>query len=91
MKILSQYPAWHTHGSPDGRWALGDDFERNLWLIQVSSGERKLLMQDYDSGRWNTHPHASFTPDSRGLIFNCSKNGSAEIFYIALPAWEALS
>lgn len=90
MKILSQYPAWHTHGSPDGNWALGDDFERNLWLIQVASGERKLLMQGYDTGTWKTHPHASFTPDSRGIVLNASKNDAAEIFYIPLPDWEAL-
>jgi len=90
MKILSQYPAWHTHGSPDGQWALGDDFERNLWLIRVASGERKLLMQGYDTGKWKTHPHASFTPDSGGIVLNASKNDAAEIFYIPLPPWETL-
>ncbi len=90
MTILSQYPAWHTHGSRDGKWALGDDFERNLWLIHAASHERKLLMPGYNTGKWKTHPHGSFTPDSRGLIFNCSKNGSAEIFYMPLPVWEVL-
>jgi oligogalacturonide lyase len=24
---------WHVHGSPDGRWAVGDDFARRLFLL----------------------------------------------------------
>lgn len=34
---------WHVHGSPDGRWAVGDDFERNLYLIDRTTDEMQLL------------------------------------------------
>lgn len=91
MELLTQYPAWHTHGSPDGNWALGDDFDRNLWLINVKTKERKLLTQGHTSGDHNTHPHGSFTPDNRGLVFNSSRNGVPEILYAPLPDWKMLA
>ncbi len=91
MDIIAQYPAWHTHGSHDRRWALGDDFDRNIWLINITSGERKLLTQGHTSGDYRTHPHGSFTPDSRGLVFTSSKNGVEDVFYVPLPDWETLT
>ncbi|MFP4499736.1 MAG: hypothetical protein ACLFTT_01945 [Candidatus Hydrogenedentota bacterium] len=89
-RLLSQYPAWHTHGSPDGRWAMGDDFDRNIWLIDADSGARRLLTQGHSAGGHKTHPHGSFTPDSRGIVFNSSRNETADIYLVALPAWPQL-
>jgi oligogalacturonide lyase len=90
MKLLSQYPAWHTHGSPDGKWALGDDFDRNIWLVKVDTCERKLLTQGHLGGDYKTHPHGSFTPDSTGAVFTSSKNGVENVFYVPIPEWETL-
>ncbi len=80
-----EYPAWHTHGSPNRRWIMGDDFGRNIWLIDPRSGERTLLSQGHKGEGFNTHPHASFTPDSAGIVFNSSKNGHEDIFLVKLP------
>lgn len=91
MEILSQYPAWHTHGSNNGKWVLGDDFDRNIWLIRPETKERKLLTQGHNGEGFKTHPHASFTPDGNGLVFNSSKYGKNQIFYMPLPDWEMLS
>ena len=85
-----QYPAWHTHGSPDGKWIVGDDFDRNLWLIKRETGERKLLTQGHWNGKIETHPHASFTPDSQAVVFNSSRDGTEDIFLAEIPAWEKL-
>lgn len=47
MRIIAQTPSgsglWHVHGSPDGRWAVGDDFSRSLYLIDRHTGEMRLL------------------------------------------------
>ncbi len=86
-----QYPAWHTHGSPDGKWIMGDDFDRNIWLIEAKSGERRLLTQGHKGGGHDTHPHASFTPDSRGIVFNSSKNGNEDIYLVEIPEWDSLA
>ncbi len=88
--VVTQYPAWHTHGSPDKRWILGDDFDRNLWLIDAQTHERRLLTHGHEGGGLKTHPHASFTPDSQSIVFNSSRFGTADILLVELPAWESL-
>lgn len=80
-----EYRAWHTHASPNRKWIMGDDFDRNIWLINARSGERTLLTQSHNGEGFGTHPHASFTPDSRGIVFNSSKNGHEDIFLVMLP------
>ncbi len=91
MAILAQYPAWHTHGSPDRKWALGDDFDRNIWLVNVAARERKLLTQGHNAGEYKTHPHGTFTPDSRGLVFTSSRDKVENVLYVPLPEWERLA
>jgi hypothetical protein len=43
MKIVGQTPEgsglWHVHGSSDGRWAVGDDFSRSVYLIDRRTRE----------------------------------------------------
>jgi len=34
---------WHVHGSSDGRWAVGDDFSRSLYLIDRKTNEMMML------------------------------------------------
>lgn len=67
MRIAGQTKSgsgfWHVHGSPDGRWAVGDDFSRNLYLIDRRTDELRLI----SSGHKETaadHPHPTFSPDS---------------------------
>lgn len=88
--LHSELPAWHTHGSPDGRWAVADDFDRNLWLIRVDTGERRLLVRGVLGPGCETHPHPSFTPDSKAVVFNSSRFGTDRILLAELPAWENL-
>lgn len=88
--VLAQYPAWHTHGSPDGRWALGDDFDRNLWLIDRTTLERRLLTQGHEGGGIKVHPHASFTPDSRAVVLNSSRPGVESIYLVPIPEFQSL-
>ncbi len=85
INLLTQYPAWHTHGSHNHKWVLGDDFNRNIWLISPKSKERRLLISGKKGKNINVHPHASFTPDSSGIVFNCSRFGYEEIHLVLLP------
>jgi oligogalacturonide lyase len=90
LTVHSQFKAWHTHGSPDGRWAVADDFDRNLWLIQIATGERRLLTQGHLGEGGTNHPHASFTPDSKSVVFTSSRGGTDDIYLVDLPDWETL-
>lgn len=90
MRILCQYPAWHTQGSPNGNWLLGDDFDRNLWIIDAVSGERRLLTQGHNTSGFDTHPHASFLPDSRSIVLNSSRNGTEDLLLVEIPEFASL-
>ena len=53
---------WHVHGSADGRWAVGDDFERSLYLIDRTTDEMMLLTAGHKETA-RDHVHPTFSPD----------------------------
>lgn len=50
---------WHVHGSSDGRWAVGDDFARNIYLIDRKTDEMVLLSTGHKPSAAD-HPHPTF-------------------------------
>jgi oligogalacturonide lyase len=66
MTIVGQTPSgsglWHVSGSPDGRWAVGDDFERNIYLIDRHTHEMILLSAGHKRTAAD-HPHPTMSPD----------------------------
>ena len=53
---------WHVHGSPDGRWAVGDDFSRSLYLIDRNNREMKMITTGHKRTAAD-HLHPTFKPD----------------------------
>lgn len=53
---------WHVHGSHDKRFAVGDNFDRELYLINRETGEMKLLTAGHKSTAAD-HVHPTFSPD----------------------------
>ncbi|HEX7906015.1 MAG TPA: hypothetical protein VF487_19215 [Chitinophagaceae bacterium] len=53
---------WHVSGSPDGRWAVGDDFSRSIYLIDRHTGEMMLLSTGHKPTAAD-HPHPTMSPD----------------------------
>jgi oligogalacturonide lyase len=70
MTITGQTPSgsglWHVHGSPDGRFAVGDDFSRSLYLIDRRTREMKLLTTGHKTTAAD-HPHPTFSPDGKKI------------------------
>ncbi|HRI79621.1 MAG TPA: hypothetical protein PLR06_08800, partial [Cyclobacteriaceae bacterium] len=66
MIIIGQTPTgsglWHVSGSSDGRWAVGDDFSRNIYLIDRHTREMILLSAGHKPTAAD-HPHPTFSPD----------------------------
>src|SRR5690606_30049449 len=54
---------WHVHGSSDGRWAVGDDFSRSLYLIDRRTNEMMLVTTGHKATAQD-HPHPTFSPDN---------------------------
>ena len=66
MVIAGQTPdgsgLWHVSGSQDGRWAVGDDFTRNIYLIDRHTREMILLSAGHKATAAD-HPHPTMSPD----------------------------
>ena len=66
---------WHNNGSSNGKWALGDSFDGNLYLINVKNGKRSLLSTGnlliFKGGPDVAlfHPHATFRPDGKQVLY----------------------
>jgi len=58
---------WHVNGSPDGRWAVGDDFDGRLHLIDRRTGAQTLVTTGHVMKP--DHMHPTFSPDSRRILF----------------------
>ncbi|TFI57679.1 hypothetical protein E2493_14100 [Sphingomonas parva] len=57
---------WHNAVTYDGRWAAGDDFDGNVWLIDRSNNKRTLLTTGHKMKPDHTHP--SFSADGRRIL-----------------------
>lgn len=53
---------WHVNGSADGNWVVGDNFARELFLIDRHTGERILLSAGHKVTAQD-HPHPTFSAD----------------------------
>jgi oligogalacturonide lyase len=53
---------WHVHGSSDGRWAVGDDFSRSLYLIDRKTNEMMMLTTGHKETAAD-HIHPTFNKD----------------------------
>jgi oligogalacturonide lyase len=96
MRIEAQTPSgsglWHVQGTADGRWAVGDDFARNIYLLDRHTGQLRLLSTGHkDTAR--DHPHPSFSADGTRVQIQSamlSPDGRAmNIVVIPVPeAWR---
>ncbi len=90
--IVGQTPSgsglWHVHGSGDGRWAVGDDFSRSIYLIDRRTREMMLLSAGHKTTAAD-HPHPSFSPDGTKIEIQSamlsSDNRSMNICIIPVP------
>ncbi len=97
MVIVGQTPSgsglWHVHGSSDGRWAVGDDFTRNIYLIDRHTREMILLSAGHKATAAD-HPHPTFSPDGTRIQIQSAMlsddNRSMNICIVPVPeAWLA--
>jgi oligogalacturonide lyase len=95
MKIAGQTKSgsglWHVNGSPDGRWAVGDDFARNLYLIDRHTDEMILLSTGHKTTAAD-HPHPTFNADGTKIEIESAmlseNNRSMNLCVIPVPdAW----
>jgi oligogalacturonide lyase len=92
MTIAGQTPSgsglWHVSGSPDGRWAVGDDFSRSIYLIDRNTHEMRLLSAGHKQTAAD-HPHPTMSPDGTKIEIQSAmlstNNHSMNICVITVP------
>lgn len=101
MRIVGQVPMgnpgrsiWHVNGSPDGRWAVADDFRYRLWLIDRRSGEMAVLADLGQKTGAADHIHPTFNADSTKIEIQSAMlsadNRSLNIVVVPVPkSWLA--
>jgi oligogalacturonide lyase len=57
---------WHAGATPDGRWALADDWNGTVWLIDRRNGQRKMLSTGHLMKP--DHNHGNFSPDGKRIL-----------------------
>jgi len=92
VEIAGQTPGgsglWHVSGSSDGRWAVGDDFKRNIYLIDRHTREMILLSAGHKPTAAD-HPHPTISPDGTRIQIQSAMlsadNRSMNICIIPVP------
>ena len=78
---------WHSHGTPDGRWALGDNFDGEVFLLDRRTGEIRLISTGHVMKPDHTHPN--FSPDgTRVLVQSGMLTGGASLDLMLIPVPE---
>lgn len=79
---------WHVNGSSDGRWAVGDDFSRGIYLIDRHTREMILLSTGHKTTA-SDHPHPTFNADGTKIEIQSAMlsedNRSMNICIIPVP------
>jgi len=84
LHILNQRKYWHVGGSSDGKWAVGDTFDGEIYLINGETSKAKLLTQGHRPSGATVHPHPSFSPDGSYVLFCSEKRGNWDLFLVNL-------
>ncbi|MDD4970399.1 MAG: hypothetical protein PHT07_13315 [Paludibacter sp.] len=92
MTISGQTPTgsgfWHVNGSSDKRFVVGDDFARNIYLIDRRTHEMMLLSTGHKATAAD-HPHPTFSPDGTKIEIQSAMlsadNHSMNICVIPVP------
>lgn len=92
MHIAGQIPEgsgfWHVTGSPDKRFVAGDDFNRDIYLINRETNEMILLSAGHKTTAAD-HPHPTFSPDGTRIQIQSAMlsadNRSMNICIIPIP------
>ncbi|HQK22082.1 MAG TPA: hypothetical protein PLM66_04205 [Candidatus Latescibacteria bacterium] len=88
-RLIAAVNAWHAAASRDGRYCVVDTNwpDRGIHLIERETG-RMCKVCESDSGAGDSragsevHPHPSFSPDGKYILFGSQKTGKPEVYVV---------
>lgn len=80
---------WHSAGTKDLKWAVGDTFDGNLYRINLETEEVTLLTAGHRPNSISpftreAHSHHSISPDGKWVLFNSSMLTGSDIMMVPL-------
>ncbi|HEX8302099.1 hypothetical protein [Sphingomonas sp.] len=81
---------WHSDGTSDGRWAVGDDFGGGITLIDRRNGLRTLLTTGHQMRPDHTHPN--FSRDGTRILIQSgmlSEGKKLDLMTVPMPSSTA--
>jgi oligogalacturonide lyase len=78
---------WHSAGSSDGQWAVGDNFDGSVYLVNRKNGRKHLLTTGHIMRPDHTHPN--FSPDNKRILIQSgllSNGQSLDLMVVEIPA-----
>lgn len=77
---------WHAAGSPDGRWAVADNFHGDVVLFDgKTTRERVLTTGHREFGKGQPHPHPGWAPSSSRIVFTSNRRGQQDLAIVHVP------
>lgn len=80
---------WHGSCSMDGKWLVSDTNwpDHGIHLLNVATKKHKVLCYPNSSSchpQW-THPHPSFSPDGKLVVYNSDATGIPHVYMAKVP------
>lgn len=80
---------WHAASSRDGQWIVSDTSwpDHGIQLLHVGTKKFKPLCYPESSNshpQWS-HPHPSFSPDGKYVVYNSDRTGTAQMYLVRIP------
>jgi oligogalacturonide lyase len=90
QRIASGPYFWHSGASMDGEWIVSDTNwpDVGLQLIHVPSGRfSTLCLSQATNSNHPAHPHPSFSPDGKKVLYNSDRTGINQVYIATIPEW----
>ncbi|MCJ8165946.1 biopolymer transporter Tol [Pontibacter sp. E15-1] len=80
---------WHSAGTKDLKWAVGDSFDGNIYRLNIETGEATLLTTGHRPTTKSpfssqAHAHQSISPDGKWVLFNSSLLTDSDLMLVPL-------
>ncbi len=82
---VSKVNYWHSSGSPDGRFAAGDNWHGDIALFSAKTARTRILTQGHRTYGKGAHPHVGWSPSSSKLLFASNRFGNVDVCIAVMP------
>lgn len=76
---------WHASGSPDGKWAAGDNWHGDVVLFNAKTCQMKIFTENHRTYGSGAHPHVGWDLTGKRIQFGTNRRGNPDVCIGILP------